>query len=137
MRQYFSKKILYSTIMDRIVLLRIGSNKAHLGLTFILGLLLCSVQAQVVQSVGVLKNNTIPVFIVDFPEEADLFVCTVDSKKLAQGNQGLWYFQDSQTYADKKIFFVDKQELSKLQIYFIDEPSQAGWQNKAKKKLLE
>ena len=69
--------------MDRIVLLRIGSNKAHLGLTFILGLRLCSVQAQVVQSVGVLKNNTIPVFIVDFPEEAYLFVCTVYSKKLA------------------------------------------------------
>ena len=137
MRYYFSKKLLYPTILNRLLSRGIAPNKARLVLVFILGFFLCHLQAQVVQSLGTLKKNALPVFIVDFPEEADLFVCTVDSKKLAQGNQGLWYFQDSQTYADKKIFFVDQREFSKLQIYFIDEPSQAGWQNKAKQHLLE
>jgi len=137
MRYHFSKNFLDPTILNRLLSLGIGSNKARLVWAFILGFFPFHLQAQVVQSVGSLKKNTLPVFIVDFPEEADLFVCTVDSKKLAQGNQGLWYFQDSQTYADKKIFFVDQRELSKLQIYFIDDPSRAGWQNKAKKNLLE
>lgn len=102
------------------------------------GMLLGSwVQAQIVQSVGTLKKNVIPVYIADFPEEADLHVFTVTSKKQAIGNQGLWYFQDSQTYAEKKIFFVDTPAEAQLTVFFVEEKAQAGWLKRKKQVLLE
>lgn len=95
------------------------------------------IHAQVVQSVGEKRKNSISVYISDYPDQADLHVFIVDNKKDALGNQGLWYFQDSQTYAQKKIYFVDDSKTADLIIYFTEEKSQAGWIRKTKQKLFE
>ena len=111
-------------------------------LIFCIGAFLAIVKAnfatgQVVQSVGEAKKSSVRVYISDFPDTADLHVFVVTSKKQAIGNQGLWYFQDSQTYAQKKIFFVEEKSAADLSIYFVEEKSQAGWINNRKMKLFE
>lgn len=55
----------------------------------------------------------------------------------SQANKdGLWYFVDYASQADKKIFFVDYASQADLKIYFMDYQSQAGWRNKSKLHLL-
>ena len=120
-----------------IILMELAPNKKFFFTGILLAITCLSIHAQVVQSVGRTSSKAISVFIVDYPEEADLWVYTLDSKKQATGNRGLWYFQDSQSYADKKIFFVESREESKLKIFFVEEAKLAGWKNQKKKPLLE
>ena len=96
-----------------------------------------TLQGQVIQSVAEPSKKSIPVYITDYPDEADLHVFIVPSKKQAQGNQGFWYFQDSQTYAEKKIFFVGSADAATLKIYFVEEKNEAGWIRKEKQKAFE
>ena len=63
-------------------------------------------------------------------------VYKVDYKSEAKGNDGLWYFVEYESQADKKIFFVDYESEADLKIYFVKYKSQAGWNNPVKKYLL-
>lgn len=120
-----------------IILMELAANRKRFYLVILAVIFCLSLPAQVVQSVGIPSKKAIPVFITDYPEEADLWVFMLDSKKQATGNKGLWYFQDSQTYADKKVFFVESKEESKLTIFFVEEAKLAAWKNKKKRSLLE
>ena len=108
-----------------------------LSLAVALVSLCMGIHAQVIQSTAIAANNSLSVFITDYPEEADLCVFIVDSKNQAIGNNGFWYFQDSQTYADKKIFFVEDSVQADLKINFVDQQELAGWKNKTRKFLLD
>ena len=57
-------------------------------------------------------------------------------KSQAKRNEGLWYFVDYKSQADKKIYFTDYKSNSDITIFFVDYKSQAGWQDKSKKHLL-
>jgi len=63
-------------------------------------------------------------------------VYKVEYKSQAKGNDGLWFFEDYKSQADKKIYFTEYKSNSDLTIFFVDYKSQAGWQDKSKKYLL-
>ena len=63
-------------------------------------------------------------------------IYSVDQSSQADGNDGLWYFVDYASQADKKIYFVEYESQSDLKIYFVKYKSQAGWNNRSKKHLL-
>ena len=73
---------------------------------------------------------------MEYKSQADLFVYTVAYKSQAKRNEGLWYFVDYKSQADKKIYFTDYKSNSDITIFFVDYKSQAGWQDKSKKHLL-
>ena len=68
--------------------------------------------------------------------QADLKVYKVDYKSQAKGNNGLWYFVDYKSQADKKIYFVDYKSQADLKVYFVKYNSMSGWLNNKKKHLL-
>ena len=68
--------------------------------------------------------------------QADLKVYKVDYKSQAKGNNGLWYFVDYKSQADKKIYFVDYKSQADLKVYFVEYKSMSGWINNKKKHLL-
>ena len=73
---------------------------------------------------------------MEYKSQADLCVYKVNYKSQAKGNEGLWYFEEYKSQADKKIYFADYKSNSDLTIFFVDYKSQAGWQDKSKKHLL-
>jgi hypothetical protein len=76
------------------------------------------------------------VFVVDYRSDADLIVYKCDYSSDAQGNEGLWYFCEYRSDADKKIFFVDYRSDADLKIFFAEYRSDAGWQNTEKKHIM-
>ena len=67
--------------------------------------------------------------------QCDLKVYEV--KYESQANKdGLWFWANYESQADKKIFFVDYESQADLKIFFVDYESQAGWKNSSKKPLL-
>ena len=60
----------------------------------------------------------------------------MDYSSQAEGNDGLWYFVDYASQADKKVHFVEYESQSDLKIYFVEYKSYAGWKNSSKKHIL-
>ena len=60
----------------------------------------------------------------------------VESRAKKTENRGIWFFEDIESRADKKIFFEDIESRAELKIYFTDIESRAGWRNNQKKYLL-
>ncbi len=55
----------------------------------------------------------------------------------ASRNDGIWFFTNYQSGADKKVFFCNYQSQADLVIYFTSYQSGAGWKRNAKKYLME
>ena len=75
-------------------------------------------------------------YVVGNKSQADLNVFKLDYFSQAKRNEGLWYFVDYPSQADKKIFFVDYPSQSDLKIFFVEYKSQSGWNSNSKKHLL-
>tara|TARA_B100001057_G_scaffold97357_1_gene94132 strand:+ start:6124 stop:6465 length:342 start_codon:yes stop_codon:yes gene_type:complete len=92
--------------------------------------------AQKIYTVNYSSQSDIKVFVVEHESQADLKVFKVNSKTQAEGNDGLWYFVDYKSKAEKYIYFVDYKSQADLKIFFVDYKSRAGWKNNNKKHLL-
>ena len=57
-------------------------------------------------SVQYKSQADVKIFVVEYKSQADLCVYKVDYKSQAKGNEGLWYFEDYKSQADKKIYFT-------------------------------
>ena len=55
-------------------------------------------------SVEYKSQDDLKIFVVEYKSLADLCVYKVDYKSQAKGNEGLWYFEDYKSQADKKIY---------------------------------
>ena len=87
-------------------------------------------KAQSVFSTKYESQAEVKVFVVDFESQADLLVCKVKYPSQAKGNEGLWFFEEYSSKADKKIFFVSYASQAEVKIFFIEYESKAGWKNK-------
>ncbi len=96
-----------------------------------------SVKAQKVFSTKSTYEAEIKVFVVEFASQADLLVCEVDDVSQAEKNEGRWFFVHSENAMAKKICFIDNAFQADLRVYFVKNCSQAGWQNRAKKPLMQ
>ena len=63
-----------------------------------------------------MSQSDFKVFVVDYESQADLKVFKVDYKSQAIKNDGLWYFVNYKSDADKKIYFVEAFPPEKYQI---------------------
>jgi len=88
------------------------------------------VKAQSIFSTQYESQAEVTVFVVDYESQADLLVHKVKYASQAKGNEGLWYFVDYSSQADKKIFFVPYASQADIKIFFVDYESKAGWNNK-------
>ncbi len=108
--------------------------------TFLLTFTLISVfsfaKAQTIFSVDYANQADFKVYVVDYASQADLLVNKVKHKSHVKDNQGLWFFVDYKSQAEKSIFFVEYQSQADLLIHFVDYKSQAGWKTKSKKHIL-
>ena len=50
------------------------------------------------------SDSDLNIFVVDYENQADLKVFKVDYLSQAKGNEGLWYFVEYKSKADKKIY---------------------------------
>jgi len=87
-------------------------------------------KAQSVFSTKYESQAEVKVFVVDFESQADLLVCKVKYSSQAIGNEGLWFFEEYSSKADKKIFFVSYASQADVKIFFVEYESKAGWKNK-------
>lgn len=78
----------------------------------------------------------VKVYVEDREYRADLLVYETDRPDRAAGNKGIWYFEDTDFRADKKIIFVDSPDRADLKICFVDREYQAGWKKSSKKHLM-
>ena len=92
--------------------------------------------SQKVFSVKYSSEAQVKVYVVKYESEADLKVYKTTSQSEADKNQGIWYFTDYNSQADKKIYFVDYSSQADLKICFVNYKSQAGWRNKEKIHLM-
>ena len=71
----------------------------------VLILISSSIYGQKVFSTKYKSQSDVSVFVVKYESQCDLKVFKVDYQSNTKGNNGLWYFVDYETKADKKIFF--------------------------------
>ena len=64
--------------------------------------------SQKIYSVEYMSQADFKVYVVDYVSQADLKVFKVDYKSQAIKNDGLWYFVNYKSDADKKIYFVGR-----------------------------
>ena len=82
------------------------------------------------------KSAQVKVYVADYKSDADLVVYKCSYKSDATGNDGLWYFAEYKSDANKTIYFCDYKSDADLVIYFSEYKSDAGWQNSSKKHLM-
>jgi hypothetical protein len=90
------------------------------------------------QSIFVVEQSfqtNLHVFVVSDPAYADLCVYQVNSPSYAVGNNGKWYFTNNPYYS-KKIYFTNNAGGADLKVFFVSDPSWAGWKNRGKAYLL-
>lgn len=98
--------------------------------------LISSTSAQKVYVTDYESHAELKVFVSKTSDKADLLVYKVDRADATGENIGLWFFSEKKNEAGKKIYFVNYPSRADLVIFFVDEKSQAGWKNEAKKYLL-
>ena len=76
------------------------------------------------------------IYSFNYASQSDFKVFVVDYESQAIKNDGLWYFVNYKSDADKKIYFVEYKSQADLKIYFVKYKSQAGWNENSKKHLL-
>lgn len=109
---------------------------------WILSLLLIGVigiaNSQKIYSTNVESRANVKVYVESVESRADLVVykTKIPSRAKKEDNKGIWFFEDVESRADKKIYFEDVESRADLKIYFTDVESRAGWRNPSKKHLL-
>ncbi|SDC34836.1 DUF6150 family protein [Williamwhitmania taraxaci] len=105
----------------------------------LLGLLLSLVpftgKAQLFFETETVEQAKVKVFNVDTPEQADLLVFFVNTKPEVT-KIGLWMEVETEPEAQALIIFVDDEKLADIKICIVEDITQAGWRNEAKKGLL-
>lgn len=102
----------------------------------ILGCLGVGAQKIYVTDVPTVAN--LKVYVVNSPVNADLTVYKANSPIYpgVDENEGIWYFVNMRTTADKTIYFVSNPTIADLKIYFTTIPTAAGWRTPSKRPLL-
>ena len=107
-----------------------------LSILFILFLIsICSYSQRVFKTY--IKNEAnVSVYVVNSEDLADLKVFDTQKRIQSKGNKGVWYFEDREKRAKKKVFFTDNINQSDIKIIFVDKKRKAGWLNNNKKHLF-
>ncbi len=93
--------------------------------------------AQTVFSCQNKYDAKVKVFVVSNVYDADLVVYKCDSRYDAEGNKGLWHFENNQYDAKQLIYFCDNKSDADLVIAFTTNQSNAEWRNRNKMYLME
>jgi hypothetical protein len=92
--------------------------------------------SQKVYTESVASRADIKVYVETVESRADLIVYKESVASRATGNEGVWYFEEVKSRADKSIYFEEVASRADLKICFTDVKSRAGWKNSSKKSLM-
>lgn len=105
-------------------------------------LLLFSILPTMAQKVYDTHNESranLKVYVVNNESRADLIVYITDvaSRARQKDNKGIWFLENVESRADKKICFVNTESRADLKVFFTNTESRAGWRKKEKMHLME
>jgi hypothetical protein len=107
----------------------------------ILIILLLMLSYNITYSQRVFKTNNksesdVIIKVVEDEKTADVKIYEAVRRAEARGNKGIWYFEQKEKKAHKKIFFSQDENIADIKIFFVDKKYKSGWVNNNKRYLM-
>jgi hypothetical protein len=110
----------------------------YFPVSFLTALAIFSTDCASSQVIFVSRYNDahLKIFVTEYKSDADLVVYKTPYKSDAVGNDGVWYFTEHKSDAEKVVRFVKSRNEADLIIYYTLFKNDAGWKSKSKESKL-